>query len=276
MTQADAPSAARSIVEQELFCAGCGYRLKGLDAAGKCPECASSVQDSVRAPLMNSRPRQLRSVAYGAVCIESCAASCVALILLVLLAPTSPLWSWVLREPVRWTWFLCMAAGVWLLTCRLPALGSPLRGQMLAWAIRGASLVYLGLVLIHWTLWWSITSGWSYSWTSGQLTVPAVGTAIKVMPFLMASANGAWFLLMGLYLYWLRTRTLSGHKLLWDRLFVWVGPPLAAVGPLHPYAPLFTLTWIGPAIAFILLVLVLERLRRDLNRVLETHNAAAT
>lgn len=43
---------ARPILEQDILCIGCGYNLRGLDAAGRCPECGLAISDSTHGDLL--------------------------------------------------------------------------------------------------------------------------------------------------------------------------------------------------------------------------------
>src|SRR5947209_6633658 len=62
--------------DQQVLCIGCGYDVRGLDGAGRCPECACPIARSIEArrqggtrPLHLSDRRWVRRLTAGTACI---------------------------------------------------------------------------------------------------------------------------------------------------------------------------------------------------------------
>lgn len=69
------------VIEGDLNCRKCGYNLRGLDAAGRCPECGTAVGYSVRGDLLRfSDPDWLATLRRGIVLIL------IAIVILVIVA----------------------------------------------------------------------------------------------------------------------------------------------------------------------------------------------
>ena len=54
-------------VQDELRCAGCDYALRGLDPAGRCPECNHAIAESIaaHAALDMAARREQHALFYG-------------------------------------------------------------------------------------------------------------------------------------------------------------------------------------------------------------------
>lgn len=67
MTDTASSSARFTAIAQDWPCIGCGYNLRGLDRTGVCPECATSIEQSLAArPLQRADVRWVRRIARGA------------------------------------------------------------------------------------------------------------------------------------------------------------------------------------------------------------------
>jgi len=129
----------------ELTCYRCGYDLRGLDAGGRCPECAAAIGESLRRrddalagrqlPLERADPKWLRTLGRAAGLI---------LLAALLRIGTDVLAIWPTRympPAVRIVVFLSpyalMAVGVWLSGAREPVFPAP-RGLWLSGLTRVA------------------------------------------------------------------------------------------------------------------------------------------
>ena len=58
---------AGSVIEVDTECIHCGYNLRGLTNEGRCPECGSPVDDSLRGNLLrHADPDWLDRLRFGA------------------------------------------------------------------------------------------------------------------------------------------------------------------------------------------------------------------
>jgi hypothetical protein len=56
----------QAAIPQDIICISCGYNLRGLFAAGQCPECGHAIAASLNRPsLVNINPRQLAWIKRG-------------------------------------------------------------------------------------------------------------------------------------------------------------------------------------------------------------------
>ena len=54
-------------IDEDILCLSCGYNLRGLSSAGKCPECGTIINASLRGDLLkNSDPAWVRRISRGA------------------------------------------------------------------------------------------------------------------------------------------------------------------------------------------------------------------
>ncbi len=58
------------IIEDDRLCITCGFEIRGLPSDGKCPECGTSIEDSLRSgPLFFADPAYLRTIHCGTVIV---------------------------------------------------------------------------------------------------------------------------------------------------------------------------------------------------------------
>jgi hypothetical protein len=58
-------SPVESLLDRDLACASCGYNLRGLSSASRCPECAHPIPDSISAETKRLNPRHVRWLRWG-------------------------------------------------------------------------------------------------------------------------------------------------------------------------------------------------------------------
>lgn len=112
---------ASGVIESDLPCRSCGYNLRGLFDGGRCPECDTPIDRSMRGDLLRySDPRWVRTIARGLRIINiAVVLGLISIIGLAILARSLGL-TWLIPTTVL-TVGAVMTIGVWLATEREPA-----------------------------------------------------------------------------------------------------------------------------------------------------------
>jgi hypothetical protein len=138
-------------VTDSVPCLECGYIVRGMNAAGSCPECGTPIARSLRALLLRcADPTWLGMMHVGFALVGI-------FIIVNVLLPLDLVASWVADDPlasaagwVMMALLTCMfVLGQWMLTTAEPTGMLARREDHLRLAIRGLTLLSMALLLIH-------------------------------------------------------------------------------------------------------------------------------
>jgi hypothetical protein len=254
---------ASPAVHDAIQCVICGYVLRGLSLSGRCPECGTAVERSLRGNLLQySSPAYLASLHRGVFLIQAAIVAQILLIVSLVFAAiglgaamgAEPSW----LEPL----FACIGLGVaaislygwWLFSSPDPATSGIHTGATARRVLRTVVILEAAFAIVELLL-----QLYAMSLRTAANPNPA---AVQATTLLTSMANAAllatWFFSAMLYIRWLAPRIPNRQVDDRARLMMWLGPVLCTVGWLA--------CGLGPLIALIMFYNLLEWIRHDIRR----------
>ena len=247
----------------EDVCLQCGYNLRGLTAAGMCPECGTPVERSLQGNLLRySAAPYLASLHRGVFLILTAIAAQVMVVLItfvtaIALAGTAAGIGNVelgLSYLMSGLW-LVLLYGWWLFSAPDPAFVGMNQGTVARQVVRAAVVAAAVLTALAAALDNSVIAG----------TVELELLSAVISGGLLVAHAVSFFASM-LYVRWLAPRLPNDAVHRRAKLLMWVGPLLVTVGAM------FCL--IGPLIALVLYWNLLNWVRLDIKRIREADAGA--
>ncbi len=244
----------------DAICLKCGYSLRGLDLGGRCPECGTPVERSMRGNLLrHSDEGYLASLHYGILVILCAVAAQVVVVVGALVAVValglSPFGSTIALDPVELGIFYADAAvslvllyGWWIFSSPDPAFVGVDRGVTARRAVRVAVVLRAALTAF------TAANGTSfYLNPTGSISVAGMAA-----PFVEIAVWAFMFFVSMLYVQRLAPRLPDEHVARRARTLMWAGPVLYVFG-----------CGIGTLIALVLYWNMLNWVRLDIKRIRE-------
>jgi hypothetical protein len=242
------------------ICLRCTYELTGLPPAGSCPECGTPIVHSLRGNLLLfSAPEYVARLHLGTVLIiTGTITQFVAMLAAFALAASTglaaaaggtvggiwlPLEALVNMAAVAAS--LVFFAGWWLFSQADPAYLARNDGGTARRLVRATTAAAAALTLLQTTLAWIAIPG--------GLSIAAVVSLLGVVLWTVQ-----YFASM-VYIAWLAPRLPDQSAQAWAKMLLWLGPLLFTVGCL--------VLFIGPVVAVVLYIMLMDMLRRDLKRI---------
>lgn len=127
-------------LDRDLLCRACGYNLRGLRVADRCPECNAPVEAAVKSDLLElADPRWLRRLESGTrTTMAAVIVLCAGVVGVLLMRPDHDQMHWPLLLLAAVT--LMATVGAWQITTPMPQEG------LLGWRLNARRLARFGLV----------------------------------------------------------------------------------------------------------------------------------
>jgi len=262
------------LVEHDAACTRCGYNLRGLQVVGKCPECAWSIEASLRGGLLRfAGPEYLSSLALGAkiVIILNIANAVLGLVAVGIVATVALLSGSIQTTPgapapampslglieASATGLGVLATsvsliGYWLLTTPDPALSLSEQPRAARRVVRAAVAAVaiiqaVGMMVAFMTP--RLATGAPGPVNPG----PAILIASGGLDILESVAGAVQFFAMMLYARWLAQRVPDSVMVERTKTYMWLLPLLYTVG---------SCLVVGPLVAWVLYLLLVWNLRK--------------
>lgn len=259
LVDADAPVAANATIVDDRPCLACGYNLRGLTAADRCPECGRPVADSLRGNLLKySNPNYVTWLYQGVILAQVAALANAVLIIFLFAGPMfagaiglKPVFVKGLVEAIRIGAMVTGLAGWWLLSSPDPAYvgsndGSTAR-KVVRVTVAIAAIAAVAPIVLGGT-------GAGAQWLrGGPLTAAMTLAVLAVLANLVAWV--VWFFAAMRYLRWLAPRIPDERVANRARRLTWLNPIL--------YVVLFVACGLGPLVALVLYYNLLNWVRKD-------------
>jgi hypothetical protein len=264
-------SAAGAVLAEDRACVQCGYNLRGLPYAGKCPECGIPVQDSLRGILL-----QFASSEYLAKLNQGLSLVLNGILLMIILNVLS---FFVGATGAGGSQIVLAIAGLQLLPSIMILLGywkytepdpgfvgtelpGAARKIMRITVVVQAICTALGFV-VQIVLLSSVTAGVA---TPGNNAAIAIGGLVLLVSLASIAAWGVQFFATMKYTGWIATRVPDALIMKRARTYMWLLPLIGIVG---------IIVIIGPLIALVLYWNLLDRLRKHVKSIRGTGAPAA-
>jgi hypothetical protein len=254
-----------SHVEGDRGCVKCGYNIRGLNYAAKCPECGTPVADSVRGVLLQFADRDyLRTILTGHSWVLNAILVYVVLTVTAFVGTIAPLLlaASPYFELIMTGLFLSVSIwsflGYYKLTQPDPQFTGTERPDSARQVVRIAAMASIAINAL--TL--LIDGAIAITGTTHAL----ISMLSSVLGLLSLGAFGVQFFAMMNYTIWLSRRVPDAWMMKRARTYRWLLPVLATVGVLA--------IGLGPLIALVLYWNLLDRMRKHLKSLVATGRPA--
>lgn len=254
------------VLDTDRPCVQCSYNLRGLGLSGNCPECGSSVQQSLRGILLEfASPDYLATVRSGLRLVLTGILLYIALQIITTVAAVALAGPGIAGGGFT---LVGMALGLgvqglilfgyWQYTQPDPGFvgtdlpDTPRKVVRIAVAAQAAAGV--------------IQAGLTFAMLSSGAAGVVFGGLFFVVSFTAFAAWIAGFIGIMLYTQWLAKRIPDGYIVNRAKLFLWLLPVIAVVG---------ALLIIGPLIALVMYWNLLDRMRKHLKSIIATGEPAS-
>lgn len=255
-------------VQFQLPCVRCGYELMGLPSSGACPECGAPVIQSLMGDLLRfSSPAYVAMLKLGAlIVVLATIGEVLASIAGIGLAIAMPAQGQMLTQLLSVGASLALLAGWWLLATPDPAQEGRDQAVNSRIVLRVALIVQLVCTVGTFVLAMapgslgatlSPTTGSPGSQLAAVFSNPVVVLAMLAGVVNFAAMVTAYIASM-FYVRALCRRLPNPELENFAKLMTWLGPLLSTVG---------IMVCIGPLVALVLRVVIVERVRQNLRRV---------
>lgn len=266
------PYTGRGVVQGDWPCLRCGYSLTGLPESGSCPECGAAVVASLRGPLLEySSPEYVASLHRGVFIVEVGIAlgvlSKIGLVLgtLFFMAMRGgggpPAWAYWSAETGAIALNLLSLAGWWLLSTPDPAFVGRDSGSRARRVLRAALVVSAAAACASLATTVLVDNPRAVRPGPDSVATPLAALALLAQVVQLGSGI-AWivqFFAAMKYLQWLGPRIPDRTIVDRARQYLWLLPLL--------YVLLFLCIGLGPLIALVMYVTLLDRLRARLRLI---------
>lgn len=258
---------AETMLSHDVPCLQCSYNLRGLDAAGVCPECRTPISRSLGtdARLAWSSPEYLAKVQRGLFLVVAGIFAKVALMVLLMFGGiaiavmSSPSATPGASAPSQ-TWLITSTAmliavaqfvillGWWLVSEPDPRFANSSRDATSRRFLRGATFAQLAFNVAE------LSMGVMFASPTGRMALISTGLMV-----LSAASWAVAFFAQMIYVRGLGERVPDAWIIRQAKLLLWLGPVLVTVG--------LVLLGLGPLIALVMYWNLLDRLRKQVKRV---------
>ncbi|MFG0275285.1 MAG: hypothetical protein ACF8QF_09525 [Phycisphaerales bacterium] len=266
-----------------VHCVECAYDLTGLPTDAVCPECATPVERSLRGALLaNAGDAYLHTIRNGARLVVTALLASVVLTLATIAATFSFGFAGALGAPgappptgvVSTLMYINLGsaiggvalaflsfAGWWFLTQPDPAFTGRDKGQTARRLVRIAVAIRAAVTLAQLPV---------TLFASGALAAPAASPIVLLSIVGGLAAAGAWalqFFASMRYIQWLAKRIPDQPMHRTAGLYMWLLPLVYVLGAIC--------LGLGPLVAFILYLVLLDQLRRQISRTIRMREVGA-
>jgi hypothetical protein len=256
----DVPSNA--ILASDHACFKCGYNLRGLAYAGSCPECGTSVSDSMRGILLQyANPDYLRSVLTG----HSWVLNAILLLIVLTILNVVVTFAAPFQGSVLLMTGLGIAVSVWsfLGYLKLTEPDPQFSGTERPDAARKVVRIAAGVSIVANTLAAMVAGATLAGIGGGGMILQLLAGGLSLLGYI---AFAVQFFAMMNYTIWLAKRVPDAWIIKRATTYRWLLPVLSTVGVL--------LVGLGPLIAMVLYWNLLDRMRKHLKAIAATGKPA--
>ncbi|MFG0251970.1 MAG: hypothetical protein ACF8NJ_03755 [Phycisphaerales bacterium JB038] len=253
------PAGTMRLEREDVFCRQCGYNLRGLTPEGKCPECGTPIERSLRGNLLvYSSPEYLTKLHQGVFLIL---AAIVAQIILTVLAIVLMAAVGLQGASTAGVQLVLNGLGIavsvaswygwWLFSSPDPAFVGLERGNAARRVVRVAVMLIAALTIAQ--------TGMSYAVNSGTAVSTLSLALLTLVGLLSLAASATMFFASMLYMRWLTPRIPDPKLFERSKMYMWLLPILVTVGAIA--------CGLGPLVALILYWNHFEFTRRHIKRI---------